>query len=452
MNIGITVGFLLATLAIGIIKRGKTPDILNYYVSGRSRSAYAVAGSIVATAIGGSATIGLAGMAYSKGAPAIWWLVSGSIALVILGIFWAGKVREYEVYTLPEVLEKQYGHRSIKIVSSIVIVIAWTGVIAAQIIAAGKIMNVILPGHYHLFIVLCAVLFIIYTVLGGQSSVISTDLFQSFLIFIGIITAVISAVIKFGPVSSANMPAGHLNLPFNQSLGGSQILMLFMFVGASYLAGPDMYSRILSSRDKKSAQKSVFIAALVICVLAIMIIMIGLYARMIAPKIEPESSFQFMIINATPGPLQGIVFTALIAAFLSTAATCLLTSAIILTNDIINSFFFRNNLNEKTKLVVTRGMVILCGICSLVIALYITEVIKSLLLALTVYSAGIVLPVVLGFYKDKLKITHAGALTGLIAGGSSSIILKMLTLDRYLVWIFPVVFVIILAASWIKKE
>ncbi len=452
MNFGITIGFLIVTLIIGIIKKGKTPDILNYYVSGRSRSAFAVSGSIVATAIGGSATIGLSGIAYSKGAPAVWWLFSGSIALVVLGVFWAGKVREYEVYTLPEVLEKQYGDSSIKIVSSLVIVIAWTGIIAAQMIAAGKIMNIIWPGHYQFFIVMCAVIFICYTVLGGQSSVISTDLFQSFLIFAGIITAIISAYVIHGPLSPAQLPAGHLDFPFNRNLGQREILMFFMFVGSSFLAGPDMYSRILSAKDKKSAQKSVFFAASAIAILAVMIVAIGLYAKMISPGIEPETSFQFLIMNTIPSGLQGVVFTALLAAFLSTAATCLLTSGIILTNDIINPVIFINKLNEHKKLIITRSMVIICGICSLVIALYVTEIIKSLLLALTVYTAGVVLPVILGFYRERLKLNQYGAMSGIISGGSAAIIMKYFMYDRFLIYIFPAVFVIIFLISWMTND
>jgi SSS family solute:Na+ symporter len=434
-------------LIIGIIKRGKSPDILNYYVSGRSRSVLAVSGSLVATAIGGSATMGLAGIAYAKGAPSVWWLFSGSIALVILGIFWAGKVREYEVFTLPEVLERQYGHSSVKIVSSLVIVIAWTGIIAAQMISAGKIISITFPGHYKLFVILCAMIFITYTVIGGQNSIIKTDLFQSFLIFSGIITAVISAYIKFGPLTSSALPAGHLDFPFNDHLGHMDVLMFFMFVGTSFLAGPDMYSRILSAKDKKTAQRSVYTAAVLISVFAVLIVAAGLYARMIAPGIEAESSLQYLILSTIPSGLQGVVFAALLAAFLSSADTCLLTSGIILTNDIINPVFFKNKLNDKVKMAATKVMIIIIGAGSLVIALYVNQIIKSLMLALTVYTAGIVLPVIMGFYREKLKLNYYGATAGIITGGSVSLIMRYLKYDQYLIYIFPLVFAVIIITS-----
>ncbi|PKL19010.1 MAG: hypothetical protein CVV49_03175 [Spirochaetae bacterium HGW-Spirochaetae-5] len=452
MNFGIVTGFLLMMLIIGILKRGKSPDIVNYYVGGRSKSVITVTGSLVATAIGGSATIGLAGIAYSKGAPSVWWLFSGSIALVILGIFWAGKVREYEVFTLPEILEKQYGHSSVKIVSSLVIVIAWTGIIAAQMISAGKIMSNVLPGHYKLFVILCALIFITYTVLGGQNSVIKTDLFQSLLIFTGITAAVISAFIKFGPLNMSQLPAGHLDFPVNGQLGFTEVFMFFMFVGTSFLAGPDMYSRILSAKDKKTAQKSVIAAAVMISVFAILIVAAGLYARMIAPGIEAESSFQYLIVNTIPSGLQGVVFAALLAAFLSSADTCLLTSGIIVTNDIINPLFFKNRLNDTVKMAATKLMIVILGAGSLVIALYVNQIIKSLLLALTVYTSGIILPVVLGFYRERLKINYYGATAGIISGGAASIIMKYFMYDKFLIYIFPAVFAVIIITSIITSE
>lgn len=452
MNFGITAGFLLVMLLIGLLKKGKSPDVIAFYVSGRSKSALLVSGSLVATAIGGSATIGLSGLAYAKGAPAVWWLFGGSIALIILGILWAGKIRGYEVYTLPEVLEKQYSSSSVKIVSSLVIVIAWTGVIAAQMIAAGKIMNIIWPGHYNFFIIFCALIFIIYTVAGGQNSVISTDLLQAFLIFGGIIIAVLFSYFKHGPLSAELLPSGHLSFPFNDKLGHKEILMFFMFVGTSFLAGPDMYSRILSAKDKKSAQKSVYAAAFFISIFAVLIVVIGLYSKMIAPGIEPETAFQFLIMNTIPSALQGIVLAALLAAFLSSADTCLLTSGIILTNDIIAPVIFRNKLTDKTKLIITRTIIILCGIVSLIIALYINGIIKSLFLALTVYTSGIIIPVILGFYREKLKLNKYGAIAGIITGGSSAIIMKYYILDQYLIYIFPAVLVIVFAVSRIKSE
>ena len=61
-------------------------------------------------------------------------------------------------------------------------------------------------------------------------------------------------------------------------------------------------------------------------------------------------------------------------------------------------------------------MVIL-GLTALGLALALKGVITSLLFAYTVFTCGLVVPVLAGFYRDSLKVTPQGALAALIGGG-----------------------------------
>ena len=97
-------------------------------------------------------------------------------------------------------------------------------------------------------------------------------------------------------------------------------------------------------------------------------------------------------------------------------------------------------------------MITCCGIVSLIIALYINGILKSLFLALSVYTAGIVLPVVLGFYREKLKLNKWGAAAGIAAGGLSSLYMKNMAMDQFMPFIFPAVLVIIVLVSRITPE
>jgi len=51
----------------------------------------------------------MAGMGFSRGLTGVWWILSGSVGLIVLGFLFARKVREYGFYTLPALIEKQYG-------------------------------------------------------------------------------------------------------------------------------------------------------------------------------------------------------------------------------------------------------------------------------------------------------------------------------------------------------
>ena len=56
------------------------------------------------------------------------------------------------------------------------------------------------------------------------------------------------------------------------------------------------------------------------------------------------------------------------------------------------------------------------------LALYLGNVLKTLQLAYTIFTAGLTLPIIFGFYKEKTKVTSYGALLSLIFGGGVSLI------------------------------
>jgi SSS family solute:Na+ symporter len=52
-------------------------------------------------------------------------------------------------------------------------------------------------------------------------------------------------------------------------------------------------------------------------------------------------------------------------------------------------------------------------------------VITALLFAYTVYTCGVIMPVIFGFYRNRLKITSNAALTAIIGGGATALISKI---------------------------
>ncbi len=112
--------YFVARAVIGIVSRKPAKDADGFFVAGRSGSTLWIAGSLVATIVGGSATVGVAGLGFSRGLTGAWWLLVGSIGLVILGLFLARRVRRFAVYTLPGLVEKQYG-RSVAMAASVLI-------------------------------------------------------------------------------------------------------------------------------------------------------------------------------------------------------------------------------------------------------------------------------------------------------------------------------------------
>ena len=177
--------YFLSVITIGVASRRKARGVDDFFVAGRKGSSLLITGSLLATIIGGSATVGMAGLGFTQGLTGAWWLLVGSIGLVVLGLFFAEKVRRFGLYTLPELVGKQYDER-MALAASVLIVVAWIGIIAAQIVASGKILSVLGIGSPLLWMVLFTVVFVTYTLLGGQYAVIRTDSLQAVIIFAGV--------------------------------------------------------------------------------------------------------------------------------------------------------------------------------------------------------------------------------------------------------------------------
>ncbi|MGB7725864.1 MAG: sodium:solute symporter family protein [Dehalococcoidales bacterium] len=422
----IVIVYFIAMITLGLSTRKQARSAGSYFVAGRSGSTLFITGSLLATIIGASATIGMAGLGFAHGLTGAWWILSGSVGLVVLGFLFARKVREYGFYTLPALIEKQYG-RVPALAASILIVVAWMAVIAGQIIAAGTIMTVLGYGSPTLWIWVSTAVFIFYTVLGGQRAALKTDLWQTIIIFLGIFAGLAFVLWKVGGFTGLKngLPANYFSFPVSAKFSPSELLNYLLLVGLTYVVGPDMYSRIFSAKDGQVAKKSVFWTAGLLIPLALGITLIGMTAAVLYPNIAAGQAFPTVIKGVMPPVLVGLVLAALLSAVMSSAVTCLLSVSTILTTDVIHKF--KPAITEDKLLVISKWGIVILGLLALGVALQLKEIINSLLYAYTIFTAGIIPIVIAGFWREKLKITNTGALTAIVVGGASALIMKIYT-------------------------
>ncbi len=309
--------------------------------------------------------------------------------------------------------------------ASILIVVAWLGIVAGQIVAAGKIMSVLGIGSPLLWMVLFTGVFVVYTALGGQHAIIRTDTLQTVIIFAGLFGGLALLLSHLGGLSGlrSSLPPEQFAFPLSSQFDGYKLVSLLLLVGLTYVVGPDMYSRLFCAKDSKVARTSVFWTALLILPFAFGITVMGMGASALFPQIAPEQAFPTVIKEVLPPFLGGIVLAALLCAVMSSADTCLLSASTILTVDIIKPF--KHSLSQGETLTLSRWGIVVLGAGSLILALVLKGVINALLFAYTVYTCGLILPVIAGFYKGRLKVTSLGALVAVVGGGSAALISKV---------------------------
>ena len=86
---------------------------------------------------------------------------------------------------------ERFTEKKAETIASLIIPMAWLGIVAAQIIAAAKILSGLNSIDYPQAAVISGIVFIVYTLLGGQMSILKTDTLQSVLILAGIIALLI---------------------------------------------------------------------------------------------------------------------------------------------------------------------------------------------------------------------------------------------------------------------
>jgi SSS family solute:Na+ symporter len=399
----------------------------------------------------------MAGRGYRMGLPGAWWLLVGAIGLLITGFFLARRVRRFGLYTLPELVEKQFGRKA-GLAASVLIVVAWLAIVAAQIIAAGKVLTVFIPLDLSHLMAISASVFVLYTVLGGQYSVLRTDIAQFGILTVGLLVTlgfVIYKVGGFGALTSG-LPSDFLSFPVNSNFGWYELVVLLILTGSTYVVGPDIYSRLFCARDEKVARSSAIGAALIAIPVAFVVVLIGMGALVLFPNIESsELAFPTLVENILPVGVAGLVAAALLAAIMSSADTVLLTTSTILSQDVYRRA--RPGISERQSVLISRIGVVLIGAIAFAIARESSGIISSLLLAYTIFTSGIVIPVIAGFYRERLRVNSIGAIAAIIGGGGTALAINRLQAAGLLEWQrlelvgIGVCIVLLFGVSWLAR-
>ena len=402
--------FLALVLGVGLWGFGKSRSMEAFLVAERRVGPAALLATLLATILGASSTVGLAGLVYSRGLTGIWWLLVGVPGLVGLATL-APRLTPAGVYTLPQLMERWYG-KGVRRASAALIAAAWLGVVAAQLGAAGSVLAAGFGGRGGVWTGVAAGVFVLYTAAGGQRSVIRTDVLQALVIASGLALAAGFALRTTGGLRALTraLPADHLRFPLSQGFGTVDLVELLLVVGATYLVGPDMLSRLFCSRSVSSARRAFLSSAVALPVLAGLVTLLGLLARVLLPDIGARQSASALPLLASvvlPALPSALLSLALLSAFLSSADTTLLTLASVVALDLLP--------RSRQSVPGVRVAVLGGGLASLAVALWSGGIVSSLLLGYTVFTCGLAVPVLAGMVGHPMR--PGAALASAALGG-----------------------------------
>ena len=390
-------------LAVGLYHVRHVGSFREFVIAGGRQGSGLVTLSLLASMIGGSATLGLADLTLKLGFPAFWWLGVGSAGLLLQAWLLSARVRDMGACTLPDVAGIAVGPEA-RALTGLIIAVTWTGIVAAQFTALSQIFSV-LTGLDDTRALLIAVSLVVvaYTAAGGQLSVLRTDALQFALVLGGVAAACAWLYAASGEGIGAWLAGVE---PLNDRFGWSDLGSLFLLVGATYFIGPDIFSRNLSARDGATARRSTVIAAVVLFGFGLLVVALGQWAA--AHGVNSGNVLVLLIRDHLPAPVALLLGLGLVSALVSSADTCLMSAASILEHD----FLRRESVGR------TRVFVLLIGGVSLCVALLKSDIIGLLLAAYSVYAPGVVVPLFVAVMAHgRRPLCRPLWLTGVAGGG-----------------------------------
>lgn len=166
--------YLIMMIVIGF-KFSKTNNTVDdFYLGGRKLEPFVTAMSAEASDMSSWLLMGLPGVAYLSGAcDAFWTAIGLAIGTWVNWLVVSKRIRRYShkigAITIPDFFSKRYKEEKniLTCVSALVIIIFFIPYTASGFAACGKLFNSLFKVDYHVAMIVCAVIIVAYTALGG---------------------------------------------------------------------------------------------------------------------------------------------------------------------------------------------------------------------------------------------------------------------------------------------
>jgi SSS family solute:Na+ symporter len=205
---------------------------------------------------------------------------------VIAALLFARLFYRMNLLTIGDFYKQRYG-KGVEVLTSVAIVLSYLGWTSAQMTALGLVIHVLSGGALELnhAILIGAGVVLVYTIFGGMWSVAFTDLFQTVVIIIGL-----SLVAWLVGDSGRRRRQGHRAgarrgqvrlLPRATPSGWWAMAGAFFAFAFGSMPQQDVFQRMTSAKDEKTAVRGTVIGALIYFCFAFVPIYIA-YAALVA--------------------------------------------------------------------------------------------------------------------------------------------------------------------------
>ena len=362
----LVVGIVLYSLVIvgvGVAAARLNRTLDAYLLADRKLGPWVAAFSERASGESAWLLIGLPGLAFATGAGTVWVGVGCCAGIAFSWFAVARRLRvETErqgALTLADYFEARHGDAGhlVRVTATVIILFFFTFYVAAQFLAAGKVLNFYLGVSPLQGMAIGAVLVLFYTAAGGLLAVSWTDLVQGVIMLVTLAVLPLAVLLELGGPGALHQKLASLGgeylclAPGDTGWAAASGVLGSLAIGLGYMGQPHLVLRFMAINSPDDVRKGRVIAigwALIAFFGAILVGLAGLAwfgpeamgeGRLIA---DQEQLMPLMARTFMPEWLAVLMICGAIAAMMSTADSQLLTSASAISEDIYRKLVDRD--------------------------------------------------------------------------------------------------------------
>ena len=292
--------FIMGTLGITYWAARKTKSASDFYTAGGGITGFQNGLAIAGDYMSAAAFLGVSGLIYLKGYDGVIYAVSFLVGWPIILFFMAEKLRNLGKFTFADIAAYRLGQKEIRTLAafgSLSVVVLY---LIAQMVGAGKLIQVLFGMEYEFAVMLVGVMMIIYVTFGGMLATTWVQIIKACLLLTGVSFMAVMVLYHFdfsfeklavqavdNHTSRASIlePGGFISDPISAiSLG------MALMLGTAGL--PHVLMRFFTVGNAKEARKSVVYATGFVGFFWIIITIVGFGA--IAFLNSPEAAEYFV--------------------------------------------------------------------------------------------------------------------------------------------------------------
>lgn len=460
--------FLLGTTLVGHRLRGDNTRLEGFFLGGRGIPWWAVAASLIATKTSALTFIAVPGFIFAAGGNLTYLQITLGMILgnLLMAIVFIRAYYEEKIYSPYDFMENRLGTG----VSQLARTLFFGGVVLSQavrLLASALVLSVITGLWLPECILIMGVFAVVWSVMGGITTVIWTDFVQWAIYTLGAIIVVfwITGAIPDGIqgiLAIADEQAKLALLDLSLDPTATYTLWVGLVGMAVFELGQNAIDQVVTQRalccaNAKEAQKAVYASAFGALTFYLMAFVgLGLVAfytlnppqgttaELLAR--QPDRVFPLYLVEQLPPGLSGLLIASIFAAGISTLDSAL-TALSQTTVSGVYQRYVRTNAPESHYLRVSRGLIVawagvLCGL-ALLFHFYSTEGLLNLGLRVPGYVYGALLGIAL------LALWRRGTPLGIGIGVVASIlvVLGLQALNVAFFWWYPAACLVVVGCA-----